>query len=48
MNADRLIRMAVRMLMRGGLKRLTKGQKPAPGGKNRRQAMRTMNKIRRM
>ncbi|MDJ0637729.1 MAG: hypothetical protein QNJ20_02760 [Paracoccaceae bacterium] len=48
MNADRLIRMAINMLMRHGLKRFTKGQKPSPGAKRAGQSMRAMNKIRRM
>ncbi len=48
MNADRLIRMAINMLMRKGMKRLSKGQKPDPNVKQAQQSIRTINRIRRM
>ncbi len=48
MNADRLIRMAINMLMRKGMKHLSKGQKPNPGTKQAQQSLRSINKIRRM
>lgn len=48
MNAERLIRMAVNMLMRHGLKRLSKGGKPDPNAQATKQKMRTLNRIRRM
>lgn len=48
MNADRLIRMAVRMLMRHGMKRLSKGEKTDPNAKRAAQAMRATNKIKRL
>ncbi len=48
MNADRLIRMAIKMLMRKGMKHLSKGQKPDPNVKQAQQSIRTINRIRRM
>ncbi len=48
MNADRLIRMAINMLMRKGMKHLSKGQKPDPNVKQAQQSIRTINRIRRM
>lgn len=48
MNADRLIRMAVNMLMRYGMKRLSKGQKPNPNAKQAQKSLKTINRMRRM
>lgn len=48
MNADRLIRMAIRMLMRHGARRLSKGQKPDPKVQQAQKQVRTINRIRRM
>ncbi len=48
MNADRLIRMAINMLMRKGMKHLSKGQKPDPNVKPAQQSIKTINRIRRM
>lgn len=48
MNTNRLIRMAINMLMRRGIKHLSKGQKPNPATKQAQQSIRTINKIRRM
>ena len=48
MNADRLIRMAVNMLMRYGMKRLSKGQKTDPRTKQAQKTMRNLNRMRRM
>ncbi len=48
MNADRLIRMAVRMLMRHGMKRLSKGTKQDPQTQQAQKALKTANRIRRM
>ncbi len=48
MNADRLIRMAINMLMRKGMKHLSKGEKPDPNVKQAQQSIRTINRIRRM
>ena len=48
MNADRLIRMAINMLMRKGMKRLSKGQKPDPNMRQAQQSLKTLNRIRRM
>ncbi len=48
MNAERLIRMAINMLMRKGMKRLSKGQKSDPNVKQAQQSLRTINRIRRM
>ncbi len=48
MNADRLIRMAINMLMRKGMRRLAKGQKSDPNTKQAQQSVRTINRIRRM
>lgn len=48
MNADRLIRMAIRMLMRHGARRLSKGQKPDPQMQQAQKQIKTVNRIRRM
>jgi len=48
MNADRLIRMVVNLLMRHGLKRLAKGQKPDPRTDQAQKSLRNLNRIRRM
>ena len=48
MNAERLIRMVVRMLMRHGMKRLAKGQKPDPRVEQAQKRLRGINRIRRM
>ncbi|MGR3513392.1 MAG: hypothetical protein ACU0GG_11565 [Paracoccaceae bacterium] len=48
MNADRLIRMAINMLMRFGMRRLAKGQKPDPRMQQAQKGMKTINRIRRM
>ncbi|MEM9844843.1 MAG: hypothetical protein AAF965_08595 [Pseudomonadota bacterium] len=48
MNADRLIRMAIRMLMRQGMRRLSKGQKQSSEIKQAQKNVRTVNRIRRM
>ncbi len=48
MNADRLIRMVINMLMRKGMKRLAKGQKADPNVKQAQKSIRTINRIRRM
>lgn len=48
MNADRLIRMALRMFMRSGMKQLSKGSKPDPRMRQAQKAMKTANRIRRM
>lgn len=48
MNAERLIRMAINMLLRKGMSRLSKGQKPDPNVKQAQQSVRTINRIRRM
>ncbi len=46
---ERLIRMAVNMLMRHGLRRLSKGQKkPDASTKQAQQAVRNVNRIGRM
>jgi len=48
MNANRLINMVFRMLMRQGMKRMVRGQKPDPRAKQARQAMKVMKRTRRM
>lgn len=48
MNADRLIRMAINMLMRKGMKHLSKGQKPDPNVKQAQKSIKTIDRIRRM
>lgn len=48
MNADRLIRMGMNMLMRFGMKRLSKGQKPDPRMQQVQKNMKMINRIRRM
>ena len=48
MNVERLIRMVVNMLMRKGIRHLSKGQKPDPNVKQAQQSLRTINRIRRM
>ena len=48
MNADRLIRMAVNMLMRAGMRRLAKGAKPDPQARSAQKSLKTINRIRRM
>lgn len=48
MNADRLIRMAMRLLMRHGMKRLSKGGKPDPKLAQAQKTVRGLNRIRRM
>lgn len=48
MNADRLIRMAMNMLMRYGMRHLSKGQKPNPQVKQAQKQLKTINRIRRM
>ncbi len=48
MNADRLIRMVVRMLMRHGMKRLSKGSRPDPQMRQAQKNLKAANRIRRM
>jgi hypothetical protein len=48
MNADRLIRMAINMLMRKGMRHLSKGQKPDPQMREAQKRLKTINRIRRM
>lgn len=48
MNAERLIRMAVRLLMRRGMKQLAKGGKPDPRVGDAQKRLRSMNRVRRM
>ena len=48
MNANRLIRMAIQLLMRHGSKRLSKGQKVDPSTKRAKQAMKIGRRIGRL
>ena len=48
MNANRLINMAINMLMRHGMKRLNKGQKSDPRSKQAQKSMKVMRRIGRM
>lgn len=48
MNANRLIRMAINVLMRAGMKRMAKGQKPDPRMRQAQKQIKTVNRIRRM
>ena len=48
MNANRLINMAVNMLMRHGMKWLKKGQKADPNAKRVQQAMKVSRRVGRM
>lgn len=48
MNANRLINMAINMLMRHGMKRLTKGRKPDPGARQAQKSMKVMRRFGRM
>lgn len=48
MNVDRLIRIAVNMLMRRGMKRLSKGRKPNRNMAQAQKSMKSLNRIRRM
>ena len=48
MNADRLIRMAVNMLLRKGMRRLNKGQKIDPRTKQAQKSLKTMRRMGRM
>ena len=48
MNANRLINMAINMLMRYGMKRLMKGQKTDPNTKRAQQAMKVARRAGRM
>ncbi len=48
MNADRLIRMAINMLMRKGVRHLTKGEKPNPQMRQTQKQLKMINRIRRM
>ena len=48
MNMNRLINMVIRLVMRHGIKRLAKGQKPNPDAKRAQQAMKTARRAGRM
>lgn len=48
MNADRLIRMGMRVLMRYGMRWLSKGQKANPQTRQAQKSLKTINRIRRM
>ena len=48
MNANRLINMAMRMLMRHGMKWLMRGQKADPNAKRAQQAMKVARRTGRM
>ena len=48
MNANRLVRMVVNMLLRHGVRRLNKGQKIDPRAKQAQKTLRTVRRIGRM
>ena len=47
MNADRLIRMAINLLLRKGIRHLSKGKKANPKMRETGKMLRTMNRLRR-
>ena len=48
MNANRLVNMILRRLLRLGLNKLSKGQKPDPNTRRAAQATRSLNRIRKL
>ena len=48
MNADRLIRMGIKMLMRYGMRYVSKGQKPDAQTQQAQKQIKSINRIRRM